>query len=385
MAGTMVNGVPSITPNFTRAAQKDLSWQKSVQWNVGADLEIQNGKYSAAIDVYNKENTLQLFQVQLPVTSGYDSILTNSIGVRNSGVELTLAANPLPTGSKVRWFSRLVISYNKNEIMSLPNGGRDLILSGDRFDKSHILTVGKPINAFYLLKTEGVYTDDDAVPGDKYTGAKFHNPNYTYKGGDFRFADLDGDNSIDIFNDGINPDKMAMGDPNPKVTGGFTNNIGYKNWELSIFCTFAFKRDVLNLYEADLFSNSQTNATNYMHYSTPDFSKYNIWKKPGDNAEYAKFDYGTYGYYYTSAQSFFLEKGGYFRLKSLILNYNLNPNLLRRFKIDRMKVYGVMDNVLMLQASKKLPDAEAVNQYGEYAGQGYPIPKKYTLGFDLFF
>jgi hypothetical protein len=44
-----------------------------------------------------------------------------------------------------------------------------------------------------------------------------------------------------------------------------------------------------------------------------------------------------------------------------------------------------MDNVAMFQQSKKLPDAEAVNPYGEYNGGGYPIPKKYTLGVEVQF
>jgi len=37
----------------------------------------------------------------------------------------------------------------------------------------------------------------------------------------------------------------------------------------------------------------------------------------------------------------------------------------------------------MWQQSKKLPDAEAVNPYGEYNGAGYPIPRKYTIGLEL--
>jgi TonB-linked SusC/RagA family outer membrane protein len=385
---TSYNGVTAVTPNFfDGAAQKGLSWQKSMQWNVGTDIEIDNGKISASIDVYNRENTLQLFSVELPATSGYDVALTNSVGVRNSGVELTLAAYPLPAKSAVKWNTKLNIAYNKNRIMSLPNGGRDLVISGDRFDKSHILSVGQPVNSFYLYRTLGVYATDDDVPGNRYTGDKFRNGNYTYRAGDFIFADLDGDYFIDIFNDGINPDKLPIGDPNPRITGGWVNNITWKNLTLGVFCTFTFKRDVLNLFRSDQFNNS-TNANgvaNFAYYATPDFSKYDIWEKPGDQAEYAKYDIGTYGYYYTSAQTFFLEKGGYFRIKSISLSYELPVKKIRKFKLDRLRIYGVMDNVAIFQQSNRLPDAEAVNPYGEYNGGGYPIPKKYTLGVDIYF
>lgn len=386
-AGTY-NSITAITPNFYNgAAQKGLSWEKSKQWNIGTDLEVLNGKYSASIDLYNKENSFGLFSVILPVTSGYDVAKTNSIGVRNSGVELTLAGNFTLPQSQVKLFSRLNVAYNKNRIMSLPNGGRDLVLSGDRFDKSHILSVGSPINAFYLYKTLGVYATDKDVPINPYTGERFRNPNGEYRAGDFQFADLDGDYLIDIFNDGLNPDKIPVGDPNPKITGGFTNNFSWKNFSLGIFCTFTFDRDVLNLFKADRFSNSTDGDpfNNFVRFSIPDLNKLNIWRQPGDRAEYAKYDLGTYRYYYTSAQTFFLDKGDYFRIKSVTLGYEIPRNFLNRFKIDRFKVFGVVDNLAMFQRSDDLPDAEAVNSYGEYNGAGYPIPKKFTVGLEVQF
>jgi hypothetical protein len=349
-------------------------------------MEISQGRFGAQIDFYNKESSLQLFSLNLPVTTGYDVALTNSIGVRNSGVELTLKAYPLPKSSPVKWFTSFNISYNKNRLMSLPNGGRDLVFkNGDRFDKSHILSIGRPINSFYLYQTLGVFSTDADVPVDKFTGQVYHNGNGQYKAGDFYLADLDHDNFIDIFNSNLNPDKMPIGDPNPKFTGGWTNNFTWKNWNLGVFFSFTFKRDVLNLYKADIFSNSTAGGANgsFAQYSIPNLDKLNIWRQPGDKAEYAKPDLGTYLYYYTSAQTFFLTKGDYFRLKSLSLTYQLPANLLHKIGLERVKVFGVADNLLKWQSSKDLPDAENVNAYGEYDGAGYPIPKKFTLGLEV--
>ncbi|OJY95774.1 MAG: hypothetical protein BGP13_00285 [Sphingobacteriales bacterium 40-81] len=384
---TSYNGVTAVTPNFyDGVAQKNLSWEKSTQWNIGADFEIQQGRYSAAIDVYNREGSLQLFSVRLPLTTGYDYAFTNSYGVRNAGVELTVAANPLSPSSPVKWFTRVNISYNKNTLMSLPNGGRDYAF-GNRFDQAHILSIGSPVNAFYLYQTLGVYATDDDVPINKYTGERFASANGAYTAGAFHLADLDGDYLIDIFNGGINPDKTPMGDPNPKITGGWTNNISWKNFSLGLFFSFTFKRDVLNFFKADQFSNSTDSDpyTKFVQYSTPNLDKINIWRQPGDQAEYAKYDLGTYLYYYTSAQTFFLTKGDYFRLKSLNLQYNLGAKTCQKMGIDGLKFFVIADNLLKWQASKDLPDAENVNSYGEYDGNGYPIPRKYTLGFQLQF
>jgi TonB-dependent starch-binding outer membrane protein SusC len=380
------NGQAAVTPNFANGvAQENLSWEKSMQWNIGTDIEWLNGKYAASFDVYNKESSLQLFSVLLPVTTGYDQAMTNSIGVRNAGVELTFTANPLPSKSPLKWQSTLNISYNKNAIMSLPNGGRDLPMSGDRFDKAHILSVGRPINSFYLYQTLGVFPTDDDVPGNPYTGDRLGG-NGAYQGGEFYLADLDGNSFIDIYNDWVNPDKMPVGDPNPKFTGGWVNNFSYKGFNLSIFCTFTFDRDVLNLFESDIFNTSSfADANTFARYSTPDFSKIDIWQKPGDIATYAKYDIGSWRAYYTSAQTFFLEKGGYFRVKSVNMGYNFGDRAVKRIGVGRLRVFGIVDNLLMIQQSKKLPDAEAVSPYGEYSGAGYPIPKKYTVGFEVNF
>ncbi|MFT3748163.1 MAG: SusC/RagA family TonB-linked outer membrane protein [Agriterribacter sp.] len=388
LGATSYNGVTTVTPNFYNGvAQKNLSWEKATQWNIGMDFEIQQGKYSAAIDIFNRENTLQFTNVNLPVTSGYSVANTNSTGVRNAGVELTLTANPLPANSTIKWFSRVNVSYTKNTIMNLPNGGRDYVLDGDRFDKSHISSVGSPLNSFYLYKTLGVYATDDDVPVNKYTGERFRSANGAYSAGAFQFADLDGDYLIDIFNSGINPDKIPIGDPNPKITGGWTNNITWKNFTLGLFFSFTFNRDVMNLYKADQFSNSTDgNANeNFAAFSIPNLDKINIWRKPGDQAEFARYDLGTYLYYYTSAQTFFLTKGDYFRLKSLNLQYSLGQNIIRRMKIDGLKFFVIADNLLKWQSSKDLPDAENVNSYGEYNGNGYPIPRKFTIGFQMQF
>ncbi|GAB3010885.1 TonB-dependent receptor [Niabella terrae] len=385
---TSYNGTTAITPNFYNgAAQPTLSWEKSTQWNVGLDMELEKGRYSGSIDIYNKESSLQLFSVNLPVTTGYTKALTNAIGVRNAGVELTIAANPLPKSSPVQWFSRLNVSYNKNAIMNLPNGNRDLVLDGDRFDKSHILSVGSPINAFYLLRTLGVFATEDDIPVNPFTGEKYRNSNGTYTAGAFYLADLDGDNFIDIFNSGINPDKIPMGDPNPRITGGWTNNITWKNFTLGLFFNFVFKRDILNLYLADQFSNSTAGdaTSNFVLYSTPNLDAIDIWRQPGDQATYAKYDLGTYLYYYTSAQSFFLTKGDFVRLKNINLQYRLPEHLTNKWGIGGCKMFLTLDNAARWQASRLLPDAENVNSYGEYAGDGYPIPRKYTFGLQFQF
>jgi TonB-linked SusC/RagA family outer membrane protein len=390
LAATSYNGIPAITPDFVSgAAQPDLSWEHSTQWNLGLDVEVGNGKFSGSLDFYNKENVDQLFSIQLPETSGYETALTNAIGVRNYGVDFTFTARPLKESSLVRWYSRINISFSKSMVMNLPNGGRDLVMNGDRFNKSHILTVGSPVNAFYLYKTLGVFATDDDVPVNPLNGQKLSVGTAPFIAGEYWLADLDGDYQIDPFNDGINPDKIPIGDPNPHITGGWTNNFTYKNFTLGLFFTYTIGRDVLNLYKSDLFNTfsgwGSSAVSGLAQYALPAFENIDIWRKPGDEAQYAKLDLGTYRYYYRSDQTGFLTDGDYIRLKSVSLSYNLPAKFLKKLDFNRFRVFAVIDNLVRWQKSKDLPDAENVNAYGEYDGNGYPIPKKFTFGVEVNF
>lgn len=390
---TSYNGVAAITPNFTNGvAQPGISWEKSSEWNIGTELEWFNGKFQAMFDIYNRERTHTLLDVILPVTTGYDLAKTNSVGIRNSGAEVILQASPLPRKAAVNWMSRLNVSYNRNQIMALPNDGRDIIFSNGSFDKTHILSVGKAINTFYLYQTKGIFSTIEGIPLNPYTGAPFgtgSTPSATspYQPGDMWLADLDNDAMINPFNDGFNPDKIPFGDPNPKFTGGWLNNFTYKNFSLGIFTTFVFDRDVLNLFESDIYDSFSGNGdlNRYASLSLPDFSKMSMWRKPGDEAEYPIFPINSYRYYYVRGQTFFVEKGDFVRIKSINLNYNFPAAVLKKLKLRQFSIYGVWDNVFMFQRSDRLPDAEAVDFYGQYSGGGYPIPKKYTLGLQVQF
>lgn len=385
---TSYNGKAAITPNFYDGlAQPGISWEHSMEWNVGAEAEFYGGKLQVMGDVYNREGSNILMDVLLPLTTGYDVAKTNSIGIRNSGVEVVIAFSPLKRSSPVNWFSRLNVSYNRNEIKSLPNSGRDLITSNGSFDKTHILSVGRPINTFYLYQSNGIYSEISDIPINPLTGDPIGVPGAPYKPGDMILTDIDGDYILDPFQTDMNPDKLPYGDPNPKFTGGWTNNLTYKNFTLGVFFTFLFDRDVLNTFESDVFENvSGTGDIGYFaSLSSPDFSKMNIWRRPGDKADYPAYPLNSYRYYYVRGQTFWLDKGGYVRLKSVNVAYDLPSKLLSKYKIGQLKIYGVLDNVFMIQQSKRLPDAEAVDYYGQYTGSGYPIPKKYTIGIQISF
>ena len=79
-----------------------------------------------------------------------------------------------------------------------------------------------------------------------------------------------------------------------------------------------------------------------------------------------------------------MENASFVRLKNIQLSYTLPQNLIKRLKLRMLRVYTVVDNIAVKSWSS-VPDPEAVQPNGYSTGNGYPIPKKWTIGLDLTF
>jgi TonB-linked SusC/RagA family outer membrane protein len=374
------NGVPAISLDFGKGlTNKHLSWEKTTQYNVGADLTILNGRFNAVADAYVKQTNGGLFTLNVPVTTGYSTITANAIGIRNTGIELQLIGNIFKPSDKFQWQTILNIAHNDNIITDLPNGGRDIYL-----DK-YVLRRGQPLNSYNVFKVKGIYKTDADVPVNPVTGQVPNFYGYPFKGGDPIWQDSNGDGVLDA------TDYVPAGNPNPKVVGGFSNTFSYKGFSLYIFTTFTIGRQIFNDYLAgklsQLVPTDDGNADPYHSlswHSMPDLSNINYWRNPGDNATYPSLSSvsGTH-YKYAAVSSAWVENGTYYRIKTVSLSYALRQKTLERMHLTRLRIYGMVDNLALFQKSKLVPDAEQVDAFGVYSGSGYPIPKKFTLGLDL--
>lgn len=376
---TTYNGVAAISPNFNGGlSNKDLTWEHSKQLNVGFDMTFLDGRFNFVADAYVKNTSKGIFTLNLPVTTGYQTIVTNSIGTQNRGLEASFIAHYFNPKSAFQWETDFNIAYNQNEITSLPNGGRDIYL-----DK-YLLRQGQPINEYNLFQQTGIYKTDKDVPINPVTGAPINFYGYPFKGGDPIWKDSNGDGTLDA------TDYVPAGNPNPKFTGGFNNVFGYKNWTFSVFCTFTLGRDIYNDYLVGKLSHLVPNDDgdpdpyhDITHNAFPDLSGINYWQNPGDNAKYPSLSSvsGTH-YKYAAVSSAWVENGDYLRIKTVSLGYTFNQNVLQKLHISRLRIYGMVDNLHIFQKSN-VPDAEEVDAFGVYNGSGYPVPKKFTLGLDI--
>ena len=69
---------------------RDLSWEKAEQINVGTDAVLFNDRLNISIDYYIKNTHGLLFEKPMPATYGYKTKLVNIGKMRNSGHDLSL-------------------------------------------------------------------------------------------------------------------------------------------------------------------------------------------------------------------------------------------------------------------------------------------------------
>lgn len=291
MEGLVRNGV----------ANPALQWETVKKINAGIDVAFLNERAGVTVDVFKSNTTHMLTYEQLGTTTGFSTVLTNHGSMSNTGIEVT-ASYRIINKSALKWDFGVILSTYKNKIGSVPNGQITTDYAG-----ATILTAnGKPANQFYGYVANGVFASDaDAAKA----GLQKKNADGSYsqfKGGDVIFTDVNGDKIID------ENDRQVIGNPNPKFTGGITNRVIWKRFELNTLFTFSQGNDVYNYLRYRLEAESG--------YENQLISVNNRWRGNGQVTSTPKAAFGD-----PMGNSRFsnrwIEDGSYFRLRSVSLQY----------------------------------------------------------------
>jgi len=368
-------GISGYTPIwYDGFKNENLTWVKTEMGNIGLDLSLFNNNIEFVFDAYQKYTKGLLLTTALPTTSGYNQVYRNAADVLNRGLEFTLNTN-IPISKKFLWNTNLNFAYNQNRVIALPDGNADIIkISTSGQDFGSIVRVGTPLNGFLFYKSEGIYQAESEIPVNPKTGAKLLGlQGKTLKVGDRKFKDQNGDYKIDV------SDRVYAGDPNPKWTGGWTNDFTYKGFGLNIVSTFVIGRDIVN-----------TTLLNRLRYgkdfagqaSMPNFDNYSIWEKSGDIAKYPTLNPWGDSSQIINLDSEYIEDGSYFKIKAATLSYNFTKSLMPKLPFERMRVYCTMDNVVTFHKYSG-PDAELVTVDGFDMSGGYPMRRMWLFGVSI--
>jgi TonB-linked SusC/RagA family outer membrane protein len=221
------------------ASNPDIRWEKNQQLNIGIDATLFNNKLGVALDLYQRRSKDLILYVAPPLISGtYESVPFNTGVVDNKGIDLTITGTILTT-KQLKWNANLVLGTFKNNVNSL--GLSAPIDNGFARINGGSLRVnqGMPINFFYGFKTQGIFQNyaEIAKAAVQVPGT---DPTTSTAPGDIRFVDINNDGVID------DKDRTNIGNSFPTFTYGFTQNVTYRNFELSVFIQGSQGNKVLN-------------------------------------------------------------------------------------------------------------------------------------------
>lgn len=307
------NGTTVVGYSPNRIVNPDLSWETTAQYNAGIDVSFFNNRINLILDGYYKHTKDLLLAVPLMYTTGQSSALQNYGSVSNKGLELTINTTNLQ--GAFTWNSSLNLSTNKNEILSLGEGVQ-YIISG-----VNIAQVGQPLGTFYGLKTNGIFqTGEDIAKLPVYLTRN--------KPGDQRYVDQNGDNVITETSD-----RFFIGNAQPKLLGGFTNNFSYKALDFSVLFQGSYGNKIFNQnrQQLEILSGQQNASTTALERWTPTNSGNLIPRAYEDPAVVNSDRY--------------VEDGSYLRLKNLTVGYTLPLRFALKNNQSKLRVYFTAQNL----------------------------------------
>jgi TonB-linked SusC/RagA family outer membrane protein len=324
------------------------TWESADQGNIGFDALFLNNRLSVTADyfVYKRSDILIQRNASIPTTAGFVPPKENIGKTSNRGFDFSINYTNRGTG-KLTYQLGLNGGYQKNRIdfWDEPAGGP----AYQRF-------TGYPINSTLYYKAIGIFRDQAAV--DKYP----HLANA--RAGDIIFEDYNGDGKIDG-NDKIRINKSDI----PRFTGGITAGLQFHGFDLSLLIQGA------------------SGAVRYIGTESGEIGNFlqsfaeNRWTKDNPGASGPRTFNRSNEYWVGSANTYWLHKTDYIRLKNVELGYNLPASILHRAGVQNLRVYINSYNLLTYSPGMKDFDPEM----GTGSGQGYPLQKIINFGASLSF
>jgi hypothetical protein len=313
-------------------------------------------RLNIVFDAYVKKVKNLIYLRHLPAVTGFNRQTANDGKLENKGFEITLTPEIIRT-ENLYWDISFNLGYNKNEITYLP--------SGDEL-ASQAVAVGYPYRNWYMREWAGV----DAMTGrplwfkvDTETGQKTAT-------GDYNEATR----------------VLLDASPSPKFNGGISTNLTWKGLSLNANFTFSSGAMIYNGKRAGALDRDAERPSQPAMRLADGWSR---WEKPGDIATHPQLIAG--GNNNSSGESTrYLERGDYFKLKSISLAYNLPQKWLKPLTLKEARISLGGENLFTItEFSGDDPEILLSSRFNgttsPSSGQLYPSVRRFTLGLNLNF
>lgn len=321
---------------------KNLKWELSSTTDIGLDMSILNGRVGATIDVYDTHTKDLLLQRTLPTSSGVSTVIQNIGKTRNRGIEIGINTTNVRT-SQFTWTSGIVFSKNKEEIVALADASTNDVANG--------WFIGSPVKVFYDYEKTGIWQTKEADAAAAFG----------YKPGDIKVRDQDGNGVLN------SQDRVILGKQVPSWSGGWNNDVRYKNFDLNVY-VFARMGQWINSEYAAKYDPQGLENSAPLNYWTPENPTND---NPRPNASVSKDGtpfIKTLGY----------KDGSFVKIRNISLGYTLPAGALKNMHMANMRVYVTGKNLFTFSKVKDYDPERGGNLSN-------PLTKMFVAGLNVEF
>jgi len=320
-------GISTQGYSITSKGNPNVRWESSTQQDAGLDIGFFDNALLLSADYYLKKTSRMLLFLPLPSSAGNGgNPAVNAGNVTNNGLELELTyRKQLNTDWNIGITGNFATVHNN--VTALANGTP---IAGGRIDNNYNATltaVGHPIGSFFLLKQEGIFQNAQQVFTHALQGPGI-------RPGDVMYKDVNGDGVID------DKDRTFVGSPIPKITYGLTANVGYKNFDLSMFFQGVYGNKLYNQVNTDI-------EGFYRPFNITERVATQSWSGPGTSNQFPLLSWSD-GNNNKMPSTRFLENGSYLKLKNVQLGYRLGKNALTSIGLANVRFYVSAQNVFTI-------------------------------------
>ncbi|PVX52558.1 TonB-linked SusC/RagA family outer membrane protein [Balneicella halophila] len=305
----------------TYKGNKDITWEKNKNFNVGLEFNIFDGALAGELDFFQRKTDDMLFNLPIPSTTGFSTEPVNIGNMKNTGFEFNLTS---------RVYSNDDININvgvngihyENEVLNLP----------DEFKEEGIATGNR------IIKEGGGVYDLWMV---KYAGVDPENGDALYYIFDEDTNDFVAKPSSEHSTDKVN--KQLIGSSIPDLDGGFFANGSFYGVDLGLQFSYRIGGKVYDGLYAGLMSAGD--AGNNWHTDI-----LNRWTPENTTTDVPRVQ--TNSQKLISSSDRFITDATYLSLRNVTLGYTLPTATVENIGLKALRVYVAADNVYLWSKRK---------------------------------
>ncbi|MVZ66244.1 SusC/RagA family TonB-linked outer membrane protein [Sphingobacterium sp. DK4209] len=348
---------------------KDLTWEKMYEVNIGTDLGFFNNKVDAHIDYYRRNIFDLIGSVRTSGIGGQYTKAANYADMTGEGVDFEIGGFPFRNPDGLTWRTQFSFGYNRTKItnMDVSRNIWNLVSAegGARLNYAHRGLYSLDFDKLYDERGYPTFIGPDGTPGATY---------FWLQSDEIEFLKYEG--PVD-----------------PVYTGGFFNRFEYKNFSMSFLLKFGFGNMVrlqpaYSAVYSDMYNVSKDLINRWIYKgdeiltvipSSLDTYGYEYEVKDREGIRTS----GVYTYNAFNYSSERVAKGDYIRLSQVTLGYSLPSKYASAIKFRSAQFNLVGNNLFLLYSDKKLNGVDP--EFYSNGGVALPVPRQVTFSLKLGF